>query len=287
MEACSSAHHWGRELEAQGYEVSLIPPQHVKALVVGDKTDANDCDAIYEASRRPKVRWVPLKSQAQQEVQALHRVRERRVRERTALLNQVRGFLTEVGIVAPRGVAALRNRVAELLEAVEGALTPGLRRLLGALWSEYGDLEVRVKDVERELGQLYRASPQAQRWSAVPGVGVLTATALEAALGDGRQFEGARQCAAWLGLVPRETSSGARRRLGGITKRGDGYLRKLLVHGARAAVLAASRKDDARSRWIRALVERRGHNRAVVAVANKNARILWSMRVHGTEYCPA
>lgn len=287
MEACGSAHHWGRELESWGFRVGLLAPQHVKALVIGDKTDANDCDAIYEASRRAKVRRVPVKTVAQQEVQALHRVRERQKKARTALLNQVRGLLSEVGLIAPKGVAALGRLVAEQLEDAENGLTPGVRQLIAALWEERRELEARIAQVERTLVAVHETTEITQRWSAIPGIGVLTATAALASLGDGRQFTRGRQCSAWLGLVPRVHSSGERRRLGGITKRGDGYLRTLLVHGARAAVLATRGKDDAHSRWIRDLVARRGHNRAVVAVANKNARILWAMLVHGSEYRPA
>jgi transposase len=287
MEACGSAHHWGRELEALGYRVGLIPPQHVKALVVGDKTDANDCDAIYEASRRPKVRWVPVKTVAQQEMLALHGVRARLIKARTALTNQARGFLAEVGQVAPRGAAALRRLIAEHLEEAASALTPGLRQLLAELQEEWDELEGRLVRVERLIRAQHQASEVTRRLAEVPGVGVLTATAVQAKLGAGRQFQRARQASAWVGLVPREESSGERRWLGRITKRGDKYLRALLVHGARSAVLAAHRKDDAHSRWIRGVVARRGHNRAVVAVANKNMRILWAMLAQGTAYRPA
>jgi len=287
MEACRGAHHWARELQARGYQAQLIAPQHVTALVVGDKTDANDADAIYETSLRPKIRRVPVKTVAQQEVQALHRVRERLLKARTGLLNQMRGLLAEVGQVFPLRVASLRRAVPDLLEDGDVALPPGLRRLLAQLWEEGRELDGRLARLEREIKQALAASQSAQRLVAVEGVGALTATATVAAVGDGRQFRSGRQFSAWLGVVPREHSSGERRRLGGITKRGDGYLRKLLIHGARSAVLAARRKDDPRSRWIQALIARRGHNRAVVALANKNARILWALLSKGTEYRPA
>lgn len=285
MEACAAAHHWGRELEALGYRVRLIPPQHVAALRMGNKTDGNDADAIYEASRRPKMRFVAVKSEAQQDVLALHRVRERLVGRRTALINQIRGLLGERGHVYGRRRGVLRRAIPELL-CREGALTPVLAELLGELWAEFCELDRRIGELERRLKRLHRASEPCRRLGAIEGVGELTATAVAAAIVDGSAFGSGRQFAASLGLTPREHSSGTYRQLGGITKRGDGYLRKLFIHGGRAAVQAALRgdKDDARSRWIRALVERCGKNKAAVAVANKNARISWALLRRGECY---
>lgn len=287
MEACRSSHHWARELRGLGCAPELIAPQHVKALVVGNKTDANDADAIYEASRRPKVGRVAIKTVEQQEVQALHRVRDRLIKARTALLNQIRGILGEVGLVFGERSTALRRALPEVLEDAEAPLSMRLRGLVAELWAEAHALDTRIEWVERQLAQEFKQSEQAQRLDAIEGVGPLIATAVLATVGTGRQFTSGRQFAAWLGLVPKERSSGERRQLGHITKRGDCYLRKLLVHGARAATLAALRKDDPRSRWVKALVARRGHNRAVVAVANKTARIIWALLVSGERYRPA
>lgn len=281
MEACSTAHHWARWLQGLGYRVELLPAQHVTALVVGNKTDGNDADAIYEASRRPKVRRVPVKSEAQQDVLALHRVRDRLVKARTALINQIRGLLGERGVVFDRRVGPLRRGLPVWLEqAPEGEL----RWLVEELWAEWQALDERIGRQEARLRAIYRESPGCGLLGDVEGIGELTATALMAVIGDPRVFASGRQCAAWLGLTPREHSSGERRWLQGITKRGDGYVRKLLIHGARAAVLAARHKQDARSRWIQALVARRGHNVAVVAVANKNARIAWALLRTGECY---
>lgn len=280
MEACGTAHHWARELIKRGYQVELLPAQHVARLVVGNKTDSNDADAIYEAAQRPRIRRVAIKSEAQQEVLAVHRVRERLVKARTTLINQIRGLLSERGVVFGTGVAALRRGLAPWLAEAQGPLA----ELIGELREEWQALDARIARQEARLRATYRSSPGCQLIGAVEGIGELTATAMVASVGDGRAFSSGRQMAAWLGLTPREHSSGARRRLLGITKRGDTYLRTLLIHGARSAVLAARRKTDARSRWIQALVARRGHNVAVVAVANKNARILWALLRTGECY---
>lgn len=284
MEACRGAHHWARQLQELGYRAELIAPQHVKALVVGSKTDAHDADAIFEASCRPTIGRVAVKRVAQQELQALHRVRERLIKERTARVNQLRGLLSEVGLVFPGRVSALRRALPEVLEDADNGLSPRLRALVGQLWEELREGDARIARLEGEIRAELRAHEAAQRLDAVPGVGALTATAVVASVGDARSFPRARAFAAWLGLVPREHSSGARRRLGAITKRGNAYLRRLLIHGARAAVRTAQRKSDRHSRWIQALVARRGHNRAVVAVAHKNARVLWALLRYGGQY---
>lgn len=280
MEACATAHHWARELSARGYPVQLLPPQHVAALVIGSKNDANDADAIFEASQRPKIRPVPIKSEQQQDVLALHRVRDRLIKQRTALVNQIRSLLGERGVVFDKGTAPLRRGVAEWRAQAQGALAG----VIGDLCEEWQALDRRIARTERCLHEVYRSSPACGLIGDIEGIGELSATAAVAMIGDGRAFHRGRECAAWLGLTPREHSSGQSRRLGGITKRGDGYLRKLLVHGARSAVLAARHKRDARSRWIQALVARRGMNKAVVALANKNARILWALLRTGECY---
>ncbi|MBI5462032.1 MAG: IS110 family transposase [Gammaproteobacteria bacterium] len=285
MEACGSAHYWGRYLEGLGYRVRLIAAQHVKPFVVGNKTDANDADAIYAASRRADLRAVPLKSTAQQDALLVHATRERLVKARTALVNQLRGELGERGVVFGKQTEVLRRGVMAFLEqAADGEVTEYLRHWVRERLDEWRSLDERIKTCEREMQHGYRTSPACVQIGAVEGVGVITATATVATVGNARQYASGRQFAAWLGLTPKERSSGQARQLSGITKRGDSYLRKLFVHGARAAVLAAQRKSDARSRWINALVERRGHNKAVVALANKNARIVWALLSRGESY---
>lgn len=285
MEACGSAHYWGRYLEGLGYRVRLIAAQHVKAFVVGNKTDANDADAIYAASRRAGIRSVPLKTVVQQDALLVHAQRERLVKARTALVNQLRGELAERGVVFGKKTGVLRRGVVALLEQdAGGEVTDSLRCWVKERLDEWRALDERIKTCEREMQQGYRTHPACALIGAIEGIGVITATATVATVGDARQYESGRHFAAWLGLTPKERSSGQMRHLSGITKRGNSYLRKLFVHGARAAVRVASRKTDARSRWINALVERRGHNKAVVALANKNARIVWALLNSGECY---
>lgn len=285
MEACSSAHYWGRRLLGFGYRVRLIPAQHVRAYVLGNKTDANDADAIYEVSRRKDIRPVQVKSVAQQDALLVHNTRERLIAARTALINQLRGVLAERGVVFGQRVHVLRRELAEWLEMPAGGeVTDLLQQWVRERKAEWEKLDEQIAHCDAQMRQWYQATAACLQIGEVEGIGVITSTAIVASVGDARQFDSGRQFAGWLGLTPKERSSGAMRHLGGITKRGDGYLRKLLVHGARAAVLAAKNKGDARSRWINALVERRGHNKAVVALANKNARILWALLTTGECY---
>jgi transposase len=252
----------------------------VAALLIGEKNDANDADAIYEAGNRLKIKPVAIKSESQQDLLALHRVRERLVRTRTALINQIRGLLAERGIVFATRTGSLRRALASGLETARDPL----KTLIESLREEWHFLDQRIEQLEIALKAHYRTTPACQRIGQVEGIGVITATAMVAMVGDARTFQSGRQFAAWIGLTPRERSSGERRYLGGITKRGDGYLRKLLIHGARAAVQAARKKDDARSRWVNALAARRGTNKAVVALANKNARILFALLTREEPY---
>lgn len=282
MEACGSAHHWARALRALGFAPELLPPQHVAALLLGNKNDANDTDAIFEAANRPMIRRVPVKTEPQQDLLAAHRVRERLMKARTALINQIRGLLTERGVVFDRRPGTLKCALPRWLEGVEGPLAT----LIAELREEWVALDARIAQQEARIKTHHRASAECQRLAAVEGIGILTATATVASVGDARAFRSGRQLSAWLGVTPSEHSSGQRRHLGGITKRGDGYLRKLFIHGARAAVRAAERKRDARSRWINDLVARRGVNKAVVAVANKNARIAYALLARGEDYRP-
>lgn len=284
LEACGGAHYWARRLARLGHSVRLIAPQFVKPYVKSNKNDANDAEAICEAVGRPQMRFVPAKSVEQQDVQCLHRVRSRLVSARTQLANQVRGLLMEYGIVLPRQIHQLRRGLPQVLEEADNELTPFTRRLLAALYEELVELDRKLAAIEEQVRAAHRASESSQRIAEVEGIGPLTATALVAALSDGKAFQNGRQFAAWLGLVPRQHSSGGKPRLLGISKRGDPYLRTLLIHGARSVVYRAARKADQRSRWISDKQRRLGTSKACVAVANKNARIVWALVARNEVY---
>ena len=289
MEACGSAHHWARELRALGHRVRLIPPQYVRPFVKTNKNDAADAEAICEAVTRPTMRFAPVKSADQQAVLTLHRARELLVRQRTMLINSLRGLCGEFGIVAARG-AGNAGRLIESIEDDEDPRLPGLaRQALKLLVDQVRATQAHIGRLEKTLKAWHRSSEASRRLEAIPGVGVITATALVATLGDASQFRSGRQLSAWLGLVPRQTSSGGKDRLGRISKRGDGYLRRLLVHGARA-VLRWSRagqeggRGTGRAAWQRALLGRRPTNVVMVAMANKTARIVWALLSRGETY---
>ncbi|HSL70542.1 MAG TPA: IS110 family transposase [Longimicrobiales bacterium] len=284
LEACGGAHYWARRLTRFGHTVRLIAPQFVKPYVKSNKNDANDAEAICEAVGRPQMRFVPAKSVEQQDVQCLHRVRSRLVSARTQLANQVRGLLMEYGIVLPQQIHQLRRGLPQILEEADNELTPFTRRLLVSLYDELVELDRKLAAIEEQVRAAHRASESSQRIAEVEGIGPLTATALVAALSDGKAFQNGRQFAAWLGLVPRQHSSGGKPRLLGISKRGDPYLRTLLIHGARSVVYRATRKDDHRSRGITDKQRRLGTTRACVAVANKNARIVWALIARNEVY---
>jgi transposase len=284
IEACAGAHYWARELIRLGHTVRLISPQFVKPYVKGNKNDANDAEGICEAVGRPNMRFVPVKTPEQQDIQMLHRVRQSRVKARTALANQTRGLLGEYGLVVSVGLGRLRQRLPEILEDAENGLSTSARTVFAELYEQLVALDGQIAAYEEQLRAVYRNSPVSQQFGTVPGVGPLTATAMAAALGDGKTFTHGRQVSAWLGIVPKQDSSGGKARLLGISKRGDTYLRTLLIHGARAVVKAAAKKDDAQSRWINALVQRRNANIAAVAVANKNARVLWALLTRQEPY---
>lgn len=274
MEACGGAHYWAREIRALGHEARLLGPQHVRAFKRGQKNDRNDAQAIACAARQPDMPQVAVKSEEQQAVLAVHRIRDRLVRERVALTNQLHGLLGEFGIVLPRGAKALRHRICALIDA--GKLPQLLREALREQLEHLSQIEARLQAATRQLEQLAHVSESCQRLIRHRGVGPIIATAFAAELADPGVFRNGRQVSAWLGLVPRQNSSGGKERLLGITKRGDGYLRRLLIHGARAALLRAPRHTDAVSRWSLAVKQRRGANRAAVALANKMARHLWA-----------
>ena len=284
LEACASAHYWARALGQLGHTVKLIPPQFVKPYVKSQKNDANDAEAICEAVGRPNMRFVAVKSAAQQDVQALHRIRSELVRQRTAKANQIRGLLSEYGIVVPVGIGTLRRAIPEIQEEAENGLSGLFRRVLGGLRHDLETFDARIAELDAEIAQVALSDEAAQRLQSISGIGPMTATALVAAVGDARQFARGRDLAASLGLTPGQHSSGGKERLLGITKRGDNYLRTLLVHGARAVLKVAGRKDDPRSRWVMSVAARRHKNVAAVALANKMARIAWALLTRGGTY---
>ena len=277
MEACGGAHHWARLASRLGHRAVLMSPQFVAPYVKSNKNDVNDADGIAEASARPSMRFVPVKSAAREHVQQLHRARRMAVRNRTAQGNQIHGFLLEYGIESPRGKGALLRRLADVLEDAENELPVAGRALLRELGDEFRRLDERVAMFDGQLAGVARQTPACRRLMEIPGIGVLTATALVAAVGDAGEFRNGREMSAWLGLVPRQHSTGGRAVLLGISKRGDRHLRALLIHGARAALYRAGRRGDRRSRWAVATQARRGANVAAVALANKNARTAWAL----------
>lgn len=277
MEACGGAHYWARTFSAHGHTVKLIAPKFVKPYVKSNKNDSADAEAICEAVTRPTMRFVQTKSQVQQEIQMLHRARERVVRNRTALVNEFRGFLGELGIVMPQGITTFRRRVAEALDLNRERLTAMSHELFAHLLEEFVRIDQEVQFYDKRLALVAKHHPECQRLQTIPGIGPVTATAIISTVGDVTSFKNGRQFAASLGLVPRQHSSGGKDILLGISKRGDAYLRKLLVHGARSVVRFAKKHDSGRARWIVQLVARRGSARATVAVANKNARIVWAL----------
>lgn len=284
MEASGGTHDWAREFTKLGHTVKLMSPQFVRPYVQRQKNDANDAAGICEAVSRPQMRFVPIKSVEQQDRQALHRIRERQIKTRTAVVNQLRGLLAEYGIVIPQGVARVRQALPMILEAAENGLTWEARAWLQALATELHTLDHWLEETEHKIQRGFEHSDACQRLAQMEGIGPLTATALVAAVGDATTFKNGRQLAAWLGLVPRQHSSGGKPTLLGISKGGQTYLRTLLIHGARAVIRTVERKTDARSRWLQEVKARRGTNRACVAHANKTARIAWVLLAKGEPY---
>ncbi|MEO9517704.1 MAG: IS110 family transposase [Paracoccaceae bacterium] len=287
MEACCGSHYWARVLTDLGHEVRLISPQFVKPYVKSNKNDRNDAEAICEAVGRPSMRFVPPKSAEQLEIQAVHRIRQRVVANRTRLVNQVRGLLGEHGVVVARDITRIRRALGEIADSYEHTFGDIFVEMLRDMRDELAELDSRLADYNRRIKTLFRSNGMCQRISRIEGVGPITATALVAAIGDKSCFKNGRQFAAWLGLVPKQRSSGGKARLFGISKRGDRYLRTLLIHGARAVLSRAAGKTDARSQWIGRMRERRHPNVVAVALANKNARIIWSLLSKDQEYHPA
>jgi transposase len=284
MEAGASAQYWARQFQKLGHTVKLMSPQFVKPYVKGNKNDSRDAEAICEAVSRPHMRFVPLKTVESQDIQAIHRMRSRLIKERTALVNQVRGLLAERGIVIAQGITRLRQQLPTIVEDLDNELTPLSREVMRELYDQLVALDQRIAHADHLVQHVFVQNRQCQKLARVEGIGPVIATALVAAVGNAQEFANGRHLAAWLGLVPRQCSSGGKERLLGISKRGDRYLRTLLIHGARATVYRARRKTDARSRWLLSLEQRRGKNIATVALANKNARIAWALLTSEAEY---
>lgn len=284
MEACGGANYWARELIALGHEVRLIAPQYVKPYVKGNKNDYNDAEAIAEAAQRPNMRFVPIKSVEQQDIQNFHRQRERIKKERTALVNQVRGLLAEYGVIINKGVAAIRKNLPEIIEDAENGLTNLTRECITESLDELRAIDQRFKRCEQRIKSMNQDNEVCQRLDDILGIGQITASATYAAVGNGKDFVNGRHFSAWLGLVPGQHSTGGKPQLLGISKRGNAYLRTLYIHGARAVLRYSATKQDRFSRWAQGVLARRGHNKACVAVANKMARMAWVIMAKGESY---
>jgi transposase len=277
MEACGGANYWARVFQRNGHLVKLISPQFVKPFVKTNKNDANDAEAIVEAASRPSMKFVPIKQVEQQDIQSIHRVRSRIVKNRTALINEIRGLCLEYGIAISPGAAKVKRSLCEIISDRKNELTDLSRECMQDLYDELIEIEARLKKLDKKVHHICRQSETCSRILKIPGVGDLTATAIVAAIPDAKEFKNGRHMAAWLGLVPRQSSSGDKHVLLGISKRGDRYLRTLLIHGARSALSHYKRVDTAYGRWLFEKKARLSFNKAAVALANKNARIIWSL----------
>jgi transposase len=284
IEACGSAHHWARELIKLGHDVILLNARYVKSFIIGNKTDFNDAAGIFDAVTRPNKRTVTIKTIEQQDIQLVHTVRNGLIGKRTALVNQTRGLLSETGIVIPRSINQLRKQLPLILEDAENSLTPLSREMFAEHYERLVVLDDEIKAQDQRINRLCQANELSQRFIEVRGVGPLVATAVLFDIGDGKGYARSSDYAASLGVVPRQNSSGDKQVYLGISKRGNRYIRTLLIHGARSVISHCDKKQDKLSLWLKAWVERRGVNRAAVALANKNARILWAMTMQGTKY---
>lgn len=285
MEACGSAHHWARKLESYGHTVKLMAPQFVKPYVKTNKNDMADAEAICEAVGRPNMRFVAMKTVEQQAILSVHRARQGFVKARTAQANQIRGLLSEFGIVIPQGIRSITKQVPEILEDGENGLPGTMRNLIERLTENLKEMDRQAKELEAQIQQWHREHEASRKLAEIPGLGPITASAIVATVGDAREFKNGRQLAAWMGLVPKQNSSGGKQTLLGISKRGDTYLRTLMIHGARAVIRVAESKAEPES-WMRKLMGRRNNNVAAVALANKNARIVWALLAHDRMFRP-
>lgn len=285
MEACGSAHHWARKLGGFGHTVKLMAPQFVKPYVKTNKNDMADAEAICEAVGRPNMRFVPMKSVEQQAILSVHRARQGFVKARTAQANQMRGLLSEFGIVISKGIASIPKRMDDILEDGENGLPGTMRQLLQRLYDHFKELSRQVQELELQIKRWHQENEASKKLAAIPGIGPITASAIVATVGNATEFKNGRQMAAWIGLVPKQHSSGGKQTLLGISKRGDTYLRTLLIHGARAVIRFAENKAEPDS-WLRKLMARRNKNVAAVALANKNIRIIWALLTKGEIFRP-
>jgi len=284
MEACGSAHFWARKLTELGHTVRLIAPQFVKPYVKTNKSDRNDAEAICEAVGRPNMRFVPVKTAGQQAVLSLHRARQGFMKARNAQANQIRGLLAEFGIVIPKGIGHIAKHLPEILEDGENGLPGMMRQLFERLGENLKDMDKQVVELERQIKLWHRENEQSRKLEEIAGIGPITASAFVATVGDAKSFKNARQVPAWLGMVPRHEGTGGKVKLGRISKRGDVYLRTMLIHGARSVIAQIERKPDQADEWLKKLLARRHKNVAVVALAAKNARIAWALLAHERSY---
>ena len=284
MESCGGANYWVRKFSSFGHEVKLISPQFVKPYVKTNKNDYNDVEAICEAAARPTMRFVTPKTMEQQDIQSLHRIRNRFVQERTAIVNQMRGLLMEYGVILPQGINKARSMIPDVLEDAENELSHIARGFISDLYQQLQLKDEKVTEYEIMLKEIFKNHDACKRIEKIEGVGLMTATAIIADIGDAKEFKNGRHLAAFLGLVPKQYSSGNKQTLLGISKRGDSYIRSLLIHGARSVICRCAKKEDKKSKWIQSIKERRGANKAAVALANKNARTIWALLTNDTEY---
>jgi transposase len=284
IEACGGSHHWARELTKLGHQVVLLNAKYVKSFVVGNKNDFNDAQAIFDAVSRPNKRTVAVKTIEQQDVQLVHNIRQELIETRTALVNQIRGLLSERGIVIPQGINHVRKELPSILEDAENNLTALSRELFAEQYEKLKTLDDDIKAQDVRISRLCSQNERSKRFLEVPGVGPITATIVAADIGDGKGYASSRDYAASLGVVPKQHSSGGKQVYLGISKRGNRYIRTMLIHGARAVLKNIKDKTDKLSLWLKSLIERRGFNKAAVALANKNARILWAMANKNKDY---
>ena len=285
MEACGGASYWGREFQKRGFQVKLIAPQFVKPYVKSNKNDWVDAEAICEAAQRPNMRFVSVKAQKNQDIQSIHRIRRRIIRCRTALSNEIRGLLLEYGITINKGVHNVPKALTEIISESE-RLSIEFRDCLQDLYDELVTLNISIKKYDNKLKLIAKQSETCKSLMKVTGIAHIGATAFVAAVGDPSQFKNGRQCSAWLGVVPKQSTTGGKPKLLGISKRGDKYLRSIFILGAKGAIVYAKNRDDKKSLWIKSLLERKGHNKTAVAIANKNIRTAWAIMAKGQQYNP-
>jgi len=284
MESCGGANYWASVFQRQGHTVKLISRQFVKPFVKTNKNDANDAEAIVEAASRPSMHFVPIKQVAQQDIQSIHRVRSRLIKNRTALINEIRGLNLEYGIAIPQGALKVKSQLRSIIDDKANELTVSSRELMQDLYDELIEVDERLKKIEKKVKSICKENDQCLRLLSIPGIGELTATAIVAAVPNANEFKNGRHMSAWLGLVPRQFSSGNKQVLLGISKRGDRYLRTLLIHGARAALCRCKNRDSKYGEWLTRKKESLSLNKAAVALANKNARIIWWLLKTGEEF---